>query len=65
MSRRYAGEGPRTRSSADPARTPDLHEGAPDEPPPVLGRWERLYALVAIEHLIVILILLWLTRRFA
>ena len=36
-----------------------------DEPPPVLGRWSRLYLLVVLELVAVIAILLWLTRRFA
>jgi hypothetical protein len=39
--------------------------GGPDEPPPVLGSWSRLYALVALELAAVILLLLWLTRKFA
>jgi len=38
--------------------------GGPDEPPPVLGRWSRLYALVAFELVAIILALYWLTRRF-
>jgi hypothetical protein len=38
--------------------------GGPDEPPPVLGRWGRLYALVALELVVTILLLAWLTRRF-
>jgi len=38
--------------------------GGPDEPPPVLGRWSRLYALVALELVVTILLLVWLTRRF-
>ena len=39
--------------------------GGPDEPPPVLGRWSRLYLLVALELAVVIAVLYWLTRRFA
>jgi hypothetical protein len=39
-------------------------DAGPDEPPPVLGRWSRLYALIVLELLAVILALLWLTRRF-
>jgi hypothetical protein len=35
-----------------------------DEPPPILGRWGRLYALVVLELLAIIAALLWLTRRF-
>ncbi|OGF14492.1 MAG: hypothetical protein A2W00_04785 [Candidatus Eisenbacteria bacterium RBG_16_71_46] len=42
-----------------------LGQAGADEPPPLLGRWGRLYALVALELLAVILALLWLTRRFA
>jgi hypothetical protein len=36
-----------------------------DEPPPVLGRWSRLYALVVVELVAIILILLWLTWKLA
>jgi len=36
-----------------------------DEPPPVLGRWSRLYALVVVELVTIILILLWLTWKLA
>jgi hypothetical protein len=36
-----------------------------DEPPPVLGRWSRLYLLVALELLAAIVVLYWLTRKFA
>ena len=35
---------------------------APEEPPPVLGRWTTLYALVVIELLLIILLCGWLTR---
>ena len=38
--------------------------GGADEPPPLLGRWSRLYALVVIELAAVIAALFWLTRRF-
>ena len=38
--------------------------GGADEPPPLLGRWSRLYALIVIELAAVIAILYWLTRRF-
>jgi len=51
---------------SDPGRrTPVATDGGPDEPPPVLGTWGRLYALVAIELIVVVLVLLWLTRRYA
>ena len=36
-----------------------------EEPPPILQRWSRLYALIVIELLATILVLYWLTRRFA
>jgi hypothetical protein len=36
-----------------------------EEPPPVLGRWSRLYALIVVELVVTILVLYWLTRRFA
>ena len=38
--------------------------GGPDEPPPILGSWRRLYALVVLELLVIIAALYWLTRRF-
>jgi hypothetical protein len=38
--------------------------GGPDEPPPILGSWRGLYALVVLELLAVIAALYWLTRRF-
>jgi len=38
--------------------------GGADEPPPILGRWSRLYALVVLELVAVILGLYWLTHRF-
>ena len=38
--------------------------GGADEPPPLLGRWSRLYALIVIELAAVIAALWWLTRRF-
>ena len=37
----------------------------PEEPPPVLGRWGRLYALVIAELALTIAVLAWLTRRFS
>ena len=36
-----------------------------DEPPPILGRWSRLYLLIVLELALVIAALWWLTRRFA
>jgi hypothetical protein len=38
---------------------------APDDPPPFLGRWANLYALVLLLLLAIILALLWVTRIFA
>ena len=38
---------------------------ATDEPPPVLGSWWRLYALIVLELVATIGILFWLTRAFA
>jgi hypothetical protein len=48
----------------------NAESGAPrgagsDEPPPVLGRWRNLYALVIGALAAVILLLLWLTRAFS
>jgi len=51
--------------AADRGETSAPGGGGPEEPPPVLGRWSRLYLLVVLELVTVILILLWLTRRFA
>jgi hypothetical protein len=34
------------------------------EPPPILGRWSRLYLLVVLELLVVIFLLYRLTRTF-
>ena len=50
--------------SEDADRSAAAADGS-EEPPPVLGRWSRLYALVALELLVTILALYWLTRRFA
>ena len=36
-----------------------------DEPPPFLGRWSRLYALVAGALALEILLFWWFTRAFA
>jgi hypothetical protein len=37
----------------------------PDPPPPILGRWANLYALVIVVLLAIIALLSWLTRRFS
>lgn len=37
----------------------------PEEPPPVLGRWWRLYALVIIELALTIAVLAWFTHHFS
>ena len=39
--------------------------GGADEPPPLLGRWSRLYALVAGALAIEIVLLWWFTRAFS
>lgn len=36
----------------------------PDEPPPVLGTWNRLYAVV-IANTLIIYVLLWAFSRYA
>jgi hypothetical protein len=38
---------------------------APDAPPPLFGRWGVLYALVALELVLVILLCGWLAGRHA
>jgi hypothetical protein len=40
-------------------------ERGPGEPPPILGRWGRLYALVIVELVLTIALLAWMTRRFS
>ena len=37
----------------------------PDEPPPVLGTWPRVYTFVLAYLAIVILLFYWFTRSFA
>ena len=44
---------------ADPAGTGDA------EPPPFLGRWSRLYAIVIAALVVLIALLAWLTRHYA
>jgi hypothetical protein len=36
-----------------------------DEPPPFLGRWAHLYALVIVVLIAIIVALGWLTRTFS
>lgn len=36
--------------------------GGPDEPPPVLGSWAALYAIVLAALVVTIVLLGWLTR---
>lgn len=42
-----------------------MSAGREDEPPPVLGAWWRLYALVLVALALVIAALAWLTRTFS
>jgi hypothetical protein len=43
----------------------DPHDPPPNDPPPILGRWRNLYALVLL-NLALDIFLLWLfTRAFA
>ena len=48
-------------AAADPP--PGRPAGDADEPPPILGSWKALYALVAAELLLVIAFCGWLTGR--
>lgn len=48
--------------SEPPERDP-AHAGDEHEPPPLLGRWSRLYALVIGVLLLAIALLALLTRR--
>lgn len=43
----------------------DPGSGPEREEPPPLGTWNRLYAVVVIELLLVIAVLGWLTRRYS
>ena len=38
---------------------------SPEEPPPPLGSWRRLYALVVLELVAFIALLAWLTWRYS
>lgn len=40
-------------------------KGDGEEPPPVLGSWAALYALVIGALVVTLALLLWLTRAFA
>jgi hypothetical protein len=55
----HAGEG-----TPPPAGAPERpSEAMADEPPPFLGRWSRVYALVVAELIAVIALCGWLSRR--
>jgi hypothetical protein len=41
------------------------HGQIPDEPPPILGTWPRVYTVVLIYLAAVIAIFYWFTRHFA
>jgi len=49
------------RSVPAPDRGREAPPGAGDEPPPILGRWPALYAVVIGELLLVIALCAWLT----
>jgi hypothetical protein len=51
-------------SAGRAAPRPASDDRGEDEPPPMLGSWRRLYALVVLELLVIIAALYWLTRRF-
>jgi len=66
-----SGERPRVPARGDgaargapPGDGTHLAEPRADEPPPIAGRWSRLYALVLIELAACIALGLWLTRAF-
>ena len=48
---------------ASPAPADPQHPGNDDEPPPILGSWSALYALVIGELLLVIAFCGWLAGR--
>jgi len=48
--------------SSEPAGRRPAAGAGPDEPPPVLGSWPRLYALVICVLVLVILFCGWLSR---
>lgn len=41
------------------------HPGGGEAPPPLLGSWSALYALVIGALVVTVALLLWLTRAFA
>jgi hypothetical protein len=49
----------------DPCASREPPAPVPDPPPPILGRWANLYALVIVVLLTIIAALSWLTRRFS
>jgi len=64
-----SGEGPRTGARGGAEREGAVRDGTgaeppSDEPPPILARWSRLYALVLIELAACVALGLWLTRAF-
>jgi len=52
------------RSPAPPAAGPPREERGEDEPPPILGSWTRLYALVLLNLAALILLFALFTRWF-
>ncbi|HEY2956321.1 MAG TPA: hypothetical protein VGK89_13870 [Candidatus Eisenbacteria bacterium] len=58
-----SGEARRGTGSAGDARRGTRSAG--DDPPPFLGAWRNLYALVIAAHVVVIALLAWLTHRFS
>jgi hypothetical protein len=39
-------------------------EHEPDEPPPFLGKWKRVYAAILVYLLALILVFLWFTQTW-
>jgi len=50
-----------SKSDPDQEKTIDPDDDTGD-PPPILGSWGRLYALVLINLVVIILLLVWLTE---
>jgi len=50
----------------EPPAIPDrlVKEAPPVEPPPILGSWQRMYALVLGVFFAVVLFLFWLTKVY-
>lgn len=44
---------------------PAVPSGSTDDQPPILGTWNRLYALVIILHALIITLFYWFTQVYS